>query len=79
MHIYPNGSKDQDIHVRFALEALQVYGTFEDACDIFVAMLSCFNGKRCLEYLEECEIFLDRFERKLLTQRCQDKIRDILV
>lgn len=79
VHIYPNGSKDQDIHVRFALEALQVYGTFEDACDIFVAMLSCFNGKRCLEYLEECEIFLDRSERKLLTQRCQDKLRGVLV
>ena len=78
VHIYPNGSQDQDIHVRFALEALRVYGDFEDACSLFIAILSCFSGRFCLEYLEECGIFLDHPERELLTQRCQDKLRGVL-
>jgi len=78
MHFYPNGSQDQDIHVRFALEALRVYGEFENACSLFVAILSCYNGRVCLGYLEECGIFLDRSERELLTQRCQDKLRGVV-
>jgi hypothetical protein len=73
VHIYPNGSQDQDVHVRFALEALRVYGEFEDACNIFVAILSCFCGRFCLEYLEQCGIFLDRKECDLLTWKCRDK------
>lgn len=79
MHFYPNGSQDQDVHVRFALEALRVYGEFEDACSLFVAILSCYSGRFCLGYLEECGIFLDRSERELLTQRCQDKLRGVVV
>jgi hypothetical protein len=78
MHIYPNGSQDQDIHVRSALEALRVYGGFEDACSLFIAILSCFSGRFCLGYLEECGIFLDHSERQLLTQSCQDKLRGVL-
>ena len=78
MHIYPNGSQDQDIHVRSALEALRVYGGSEDACSLFIAILSCFSGRFCLGYLEECGIFLDHSERQLLTQSCQDKLRGVL-
>jgi len=77
VHIFLNGSQDQDAHVRFALEALRVYGEFEDVCDMFVAILSCFNGRFCLSYLEECGIFLDHKERELLTQKCQDKLRGV--
>ncbi|KAM0701248.1 hypothetical protein Q7P35_011609 [Cladosporium inversicolor] len=78
VQIYPNGSQDQHVHVRCALELLRVHGEFDDACDLFAAILSCFNGRFCLGYLEQCGIFLDREERELLTQKCQDKLRGIL-
>ena len=73
VHVYPNGSQDQDIHVRYALELLRVCGQFGDAYSMLVAVLSCFGGRCCLNSLEEFGIFLDRSECDLLTQVCQDK------
>lgn len=62
-----------------ALEVLRVYGEFGDASNVFVAILSCFQGRECLEYLEEFGIFLDHDECERLTQKCQEKLRGVRI
>ena len=73
VHIYPDGSHEQDIRVRYALDRLRQSGTLEHVGRLFAASLSCFMGRSCLAYLEECGIFLDHKECELLTQKCRDK------
>lgn len=69
----PDGSRDQDIHIRHVLELLRVDGTPEDVNAMFTAILSCFSGRDCLELLRRFGIFLNNFERDLLSQKCYDK------
>jgi chromosome segregation ATPase len=75
IHIYPDGSQHQDLHVRFTLEALRMCGTAEDVNSMFVTIMSCFPGRSCLEYLKEFGISPDPSERRMLTQLCEDKRR----
>ena len=79
MHIYPDGSKDQDVHARCALDLLRAYGKVEDVSGMLVAVLSCFSGRSCLETLVEFDIHLNRSDCEILTQKCQDKLRGVLV
>jgi hypothetical protein len=73
VHVYPDGSQDQDAHLRHALEALRVYGNFADACSIFVAIVGCLHGRSCLEILKGLGMCLNRSAYDLLTQKCVDK------
>ena len=66
MHKYAGDSQDQEVHARYALELLRVYGNGEEVSSMLVAILSCFYGRSCLETLVYFDIHLDRFDCECL-------------
>jgi chromosome segregation ATPase len=75
IHIYPDGSREQNTRVQHVLDRLREGGAHEHVREVFVASLSCFSGRACLAFLEECGIFLDHKECEMLSQKCKDKRR----